>query len=318
MIKTIKNCSDIESLPLGIASVMAGMASAAYMGNFEVFTASLCLIFMLLLMIFGNLLYRYTLARKGWGDGLERYMTARTARDDDQSLAVTLGAGVTAIGILTAMVGLSLFTMAQDSVWMLAVGALIGIYLYLNFLSPRPLVRTPYSLISTFIMFGPIAVLSVTYIQAIFMASDPVSWQDLSPALTTSFIVGLYGVNVQAAYNLRSHSFDLHHGKKTIVTWLGPKISRNVLIVNGWIAAGIGVYGSLVFPNIYIWMPMAIFIIAAVFNTVAIFEIYNKRDQDVVIYWRYGLNWICAIAMILLFIYAMVWGHPDTRNLMIF
>ncbi|MDE6511265.1 MAG: prenyltransferase, partial [Muribaculaceae bacterium] len=191
--------------------------------------AIMTLLFALLLQTAANLYHGYIDLRFGAGENIGG-MRDRRSRSDNSSKVLLLRIVANGFGILTVTAGLSLFTFTG---WV-GVGyfALILILCYFYFAGPRPIVRTKWSVIFTFLFFGPIGVSGTALIQNMHNA-------DWLPMIVYSVIIGLLAVNAHIAVQYLRHDEDKINGKETLVTAKGGGVTRSVYLVNSAVITAI-------------------------------------------------------------------------------
>lgn len=214
---------------MSAGSVMGGLTASVIRGGITLFPAIMTLIFALLLQTSANLYHGYADLSYGAGENISG-MKDRDSRSSNSSRVMLLKIVANGCGILTMTAGLSLFTFIG---W-LGIGYFIAIVvlLYFYFAGPRPIVRTKWSVIFTFFMFGPIGVSGTALIQN--MHSD--NWL---PIITYSIIIGILAVNAHIAVQYLRYEEDRMNGKETLVTAKGGFFTRFIYLGNAVLIAAI-------------------------------------------------------------------------------
>lgn len=180
------------------------------------------LLFALLLQITANLYHGYFDLCFGAGENIGG-MNDRDSRAEKSSHVMLLRIVANGFAILTITAGLSLFTFIG---WIgLGYFALIVVMLYFYFAGPGALVRTRWSIVFTFIFFGPIGVSGTALIQNMHSGN----WM---PILTYSLIIGFLAANAHIAVQYLRYEEDLMNCKETIVTSQGGGKARIVYLIN--------------------------------------------------------------------------------------
>lgn len=227
--KTILYNAHPASLIISVGSVMGGLTASVIRGGITIFPAIMTLLFTMLLQITANLYHGYFDFCFGAGENIGG-MNDRDSRSAKSSQVMLLRIVANGFAILTLTAGLSLFPFIN---W-LGVGyfALILIMLYFYFAGPRPIVRTRWSMVFTFLFFGPIGVSGTALIQNVHSAN----WM---PIITYSLIIGLMAVNAHIAIQYLRYEQDLMNCKETIVTAQGGGKARIVYLINAAVITAI-------------------------------------------------------------------------------
>lgn len=316
MIKTLIKSADLLSLPLGLATVMGGGASAALMGNFEIVQFSLCLVFVIFFQITANLFHRYADSMNNNGEVVERYIRYFREKEEYPSRTI-LREGLNAMSLLTLMAGMALITMGGPIV--LIPGALLMTTVYFNSAGPRPLSATPCNYLITFLFFGPFGVFVTCYLQAVHQAVDGLQWHDIGPALFMGIIVGLMAGNSILMYNYKSYENDMHHGKHTLVTVIGLKKTQIFFIAAGALMFITSLAATLVFNVGFMLWPIIVCAIPFIINTIIGVNLH-KQSTEMGSLWmmqRY-YNWMVLAMTVLLFIIFSFYGEADMRDIQFF
>ena len=203
-------------------AVMGGLTASVIRGGISVFPAIMTLLFAMLLQISANLYHGYFDLCYGAGENISG-MGDRNARSLNSSRVHILRIVANGFGILALTAGMSLFAFIG---WIGLVYILvIVVMLYLYFAGPVPVVRTKWSLVFTFIFFGPVAVSGTALIQNM-------SNQDWLPIVVYSVIFGALAVNAHIAIQYLRYEEDLKNCKETLVTAKGGFFTRFVYLSN--------------------------------------------------------------------------------------
>jgi 1,4-dihydroxy-2-naphthoate octaprenyltransferase len=213
---TIKNWitgARVRTLPLAVAPIVLGSASADLVDRFDPLLAGLALLVALLLQIGVNYANDYSDGIRGTdanrvgplrltGSGLVRPQAVKFAA------AITFG--------LAALAGLTIVLLTGQW-WLVAVGAvsIIAAWYYTGGKSPYGYAGL--GEIAVFIFFGLIATVGTAYIQ--ILAIDP-----MAVLLGVNF--GFYATAVLLVNNIRDVETDRESGKNTLSVRIGVRASK--------------------------------------------------------------------------------------------
>lgn len=227
--KTILYNAHPASLIISAGSVMGGLTASVIRGGITIFPAILTLIFALLLQTTANLYHGYLDLNYGAGENIAG-MDDRNSRSDNSSRVMLLRLVANGFAILTMTVGISLFSFIG---WIgVGYAAVISVILYFYFAGPKPAVRTEWSVIFTFIIFGPIGVSGTALIQNMHSPN----WL---PVAVYSVIIGVLAVNAHIAVQYLRYEEDRVNGKETLVTAKGGLFTRFIYLGNSIIVTAI-------------------------------------------------------------------------------
>lgn len=213
---TIKNWitgARVRTLPLAVAPIVLGSASADLVDRFDPLLATLALLVALLLQIGVNYANDYSDGIRGTdanrvgplrltGSGLVRPQAVKLAA------AVTFG--------LAALAGL-VIVLLTGQWWLVAVGAvsIVAAWYYTGGKSPYGYAGL--GEISVFVFFGLIATVGTAYVQ--ILAIDPM-------AVLLGINFGFYATAVLLVNNIRDIETDRQSGKNTLSVRIGVRASK--------------------------------------------------------------------------------------------
>ena len=224
---------------MGIGCVLMGTACAALRGNTEILPATLCIIFVVLMQMGGNFHYRYYDIVHSCGTEIDSRIANRSSKESPAILKECSFA----CALLAAMCGLSIATMG--GVWALIVGIFTALIAWLTMGGSMPLLRTPYGIICSFILFGPICVITTSLIQSMHEAAEPLNWFDITPSLYMSIVMGLMCVNATMLYSYSNFYSDRRNSKETVVVAIGRKPTRILFMLNSVIYTVVTIFMCL-------------------------------------------------------------------------
>ena len=227
--KTILYNAHPASLIMSAGAVMGGLTASVIRGGISIFPAFMTLLFALLLQTSANLYHGYVDLCFGAGENISG-MNDRNSRSSNSSRVMLLRIVANGFAILTITAGLSLFSFIG---W-IGVGyyVLVTVLLYFYFAGPKPVVRTKWSPLFTFLLFGPIGVSGTALIQNLHSTQ----WL---PVIVYSVIIGVLAVNAHIAVQYLRYEEDLVNCKETLVTAKGGLFTRFVYLGNAILVTAI-------------------------------------------------------------------------------
>jgi 1,4-dihydroxy-2-naphthoate octaprenyltransferase len=208
----------LRTLPLAIAPVVLGSASAVLYNRFDLVTALLCAVVALGLQIGVNYSNDYSDGVRGTDDhrvGPARLTGSGTARPK-AVLAVAAAffffAGVAGLGIVVI----------TGEWWLLAVGGLAIVAAWFYTGGKRPYGYRGLGELAVFVFFGLVATIGTAYVQVGFVPWE--SW-------LTGSAAGFFAVAVLMENNLRDIDQDRLAGKKTLAVIVGDRATRVLTVI---------------------------------------------------------------------------------------
>ncbi|MDE6804077.1 MAG: prenyltransferase [Muribaculaceae bacterium] len=220
-----KHSINPRSLLMSVGSVFAGTASDALRGNMEILPASLCLLFALFTQMAGNIVHHnFDL----------NHQINHTLEHDDPNFKQSVASMIMerlghAAMLVAATVGLSL--LALTGWWGLGVGMVIVLLEWLANYGPYPLMRTPWAILITFILFGPVCVLGTSIVQSQYEATEPYSMFDLMPAFFMSGVMGLHAIECHLQILYFNYNQDKRSLHNTFATRFGRPTTRSLFAI---------------------------------------------------------------------------------------
>lgn len=247
------------SLILSVGAVNAGLTASVIRGGITFFPALMTFFFAVLLQISGNLYHGYKHFKYN-----KSIFDNHTSRSEKASRAMLLKVVANAIAILALTTGFALFSFVG---WLgVAYLAVIVVILFFYFDGPHPIVRTRWSLLVTFLLFGPVAVSGTAIVQM------PNSSEWL-PVAVYSIINGLMAVNAHIAIQYLHFQDDKAIGVETLVIAKGGFFTRFVYLADAIIVSailiirpsavefvspwvGVGLAGILMITSVWVFAHM--------------------------------------------------------------
>ena len=259
-----------QSLIISAGAVMGGLTASVIRGGISVFPAIMTLLFAFLLQISANLYHGYLDLCYGAGENISG-MTDRDSRAANSSRVFILKIVANGFGILALTAGMTLFAFIG---WIgLVYAVVIGLLLYLYFAGPKPIVRTRWSLLVTFLLFGPIAVSGTALIQNI----ESHNWL---PVAVYSVINGLLAVNAHIAIQYMCYEEDKKNGKETLVTAKGGHFTRFVYLGSAIIICIILIVRPSAVDFVSHWVGIAV-AICLLLSSVWVFSMMHRNPVKV-------------------------------------
>ncbi|MDE6335341.1 MAG: hypothetical protein K2L34_02105 [Muribaculaceae bacterium] len=252
------------SLMMGVGAVMAGNSSAQIHGNAEFFPATICLIFVIFAQLAANSYTRYreVLYSMGYNTHIPVYKANNSTPGYDKALFYRVFS--VGLGLVSLIAGLTLVSMG--GIWFALVGVFILVTAWLMVGGSTPLLLSPWGCVFTFILFGPVTVISTSMLQSAHEATDPLSWFDISPALFMSGIVGFMSANAYLVYVYGNYYMYKKTMGDTFTPTFGRKATRVLVLINSFLAFGIYVWASFYLSLDNPWVAAAPSVVCFIFN----------------------------------------------------
>lgn len=230
----VKRKANLPSLMLGAGSVLAGTGAAALRGNMEILAASICLIFACFAQLAANLTHYYMMLNRRYENMPRPKMHNPKLLGNNIAVRVLREAGF-ACSLIAVMVGLCLMTMAEQPFWTLILGLIILISNLMLTRGKHPMFGSPWALVFTWIIFGPVAVWGTSYLQVQHEAVKLWSMFDNSPSLLLGFCMGFLACNVQILYVYSMDVVDPGCNPNSLCTRVGRRFVQWLAFFNGLI-----------------------------------------------------------------------------------
>lgn len=303
------------SLMMGIGAVMAGNSSAQVHGNAEFFPATICLVFVIFAQLAANCYTRYReiLYSMGYDTHIPIHKANNSTPGYDKALfyrVFSLG-----LALIALMAGCTL--VAMGGVWFALVGVFILVVAWLMVGGSAPLLLSPWGCVFTFILFGPLTVISTSMLQSAHEATDPLSWFDISPSL---FMAGIAGFMCSNAYLVYVYG-NYHVYKKslgdTFTPTFGRKATRILVLVNSFLAFGIYIWAAFYLALDAPWLAAAPSVICLVINIYIWWQMKHMSKYKLMTLDNWAFLNILILG-VLSSIVATCVGIPDDSHMQVF
>ena len=273
---------------------MGGLTASVIRGGITLFAAFMTLLFALLLQTSANLYHGYFDMCFGAGENIGG-MNDRDSRSSNSSKVMLLKIVANGFAILTLTAGMSLFAFIG---WIgVGYSAIILVLLYFYFAGPKPAVRTKWSVIFTFLFFGPIAVSGTALIQNMHSSN----WL---PIIVYSIIIGLLAVNAHIAVQYMRYEEDMMNCKETLVTSKGGHFTRFVYLANAVLVSAILIIRPAAIEYVSPWVGIIIAVLL-LSSSVWVFSMMHRDPTTVsrmvrtVTMWQYIVVTITLMVIVL-------------------
>ncbi|NBU22595.1 MAG: 1,4-dihydroxy-2-naphthoate polyprenyltransferase [Actinobacteria bacterium] len=241
----------LRTLPLAVAPVALGAATAEATQNFDLLLTLGALAVALFLQIAVNYANDYSDGVRGTDEfrvGPKRLTGSGEARAKDVKLVAFVFFG------LAALVGLAL-VIATEQYWLVALGAFAILAAWYYTGGNHPYGYAGLGEVVVFVFFGLVATVGTNYLQT--LSIDPF-------AVVLGSAAGFYAAAVLLINNIRDIDTDVKSGKKTLAVRLGDRRSRVLFLILIYIPLAINILLILIYPatllgliNILLLVPIS-------------------------------------------------------------
>lgn len=231
-----------DTLWLGMSAVVCGVGAATVNHHFNWVMFVMVFMFAILIQSTGNCLHYYTELKRDTG-----HVHPKLVIDDMPSIEV-YKVSYTCFTIMALTVGFCIMGIAGW--WLIAFGIVVWALIWLMYYGKTALVATPYSIIITFLLFGPVGVMGT----CLAMMPDAMNEIDeritMMPAVWMSLICGFMASSCHLLFNYMSYDSDLKEHRRTFSTVTGKEFTRAMFLVFGFIVTGLLVVMAYGLPNV--------------------------------------------------------------------
>lgn len=308
-LQIVFKAASLNTLWLGAASVITGTAAAAAHGNVEFAPALMCLLFAVFAQATSNVVHRYYDEKHHTGENNNDHMVCD---DVDKPLTFILSEGIKIFGVLAAMAGLAVLSMAGW--WTLLVALVLGVVAVINNIGRSPFSRSPFYPIATFLVFGPIGVIGTEMVQSQHNAAHLICWWDLGPAVIMSLVIGLMAMNSHIFYGIFHRRTQITRSRTTFYYRYGRKGAMTLLTVSTLVYGAIGImapYRMALYPA---WVYLPVPILSIIFNLFIIFTQLKPGSWRRA--WRFSLMNIMFVAVSTLLIFLCIGYEGSSHDIL--
>ena len=229
------------ALLIGIGAVLGGTAAANLRGNAEVLPAILCFIFVIFAQLAAIGLYLYNVVKKIRNKkGLNIKSDVRAEREEATKLAsreTYYKAFTFGFALMAFMVGNSMCSMG--GYMMILIGIFIFVAGWFMMAGKYPLIDTPWGPLFSFLLFGPVAVITTSLIQSQHEAKEALNWFDIAPALYMSGAIGFLAAIANLVTNHVRYDYDRRVHNETFLITFGRETTRKLILVCAFLCAAL-------------------------------------------------------------------------------
>lgn len=309
--------ANLRSTMLGVGTVLAGTAGAAARGNMEVVCALVCLLFVIMVQVWANFYHTsWVMKRQGFDEPRPKIDDGDKRVDPVKQRVITEATG--ASFIISLMLGLAIMWMAGSLTWPVLIGLLVyGLNVWLN-QGVHPRYGTFWSVVITFLLFGPIGVMGTTMMQiAHDSKTDLFTAYDLAPSFYMSLAMGVLAVSLHLCYSYMNYRINPKINPNSVTVKMGPKVTDFVIFLCGFLALAI-----IVFMTFYLNFREPVItilpgVLAFAFNSYIALRLSHSSVSEI--------KFLCTICYVnylltglLQLILSIAFGYPDDSLTSIF
>lgn len=235
------------SLLIGVSSVLAGTAAATGFGHPNVLTAIFCLVFAVAGQMAAAFTGRYLDEKRHLGrneaECLEKY--------SPEPLIGVLKEGINAFTLLAATAGV--YLLATSGWWTIVVAIMLAMLVYAVNVGSNPLVRSPFYLLVTFLIYGPIAVFGTAFTQESVNSSIFMCIYNDGAEFMLSGIMGLQAVSVHLICSLLDSNINKEFNRRTFLVRFGKKAAIVFYVINSVVITALMAFSPFVSPLTIEW-----------------------------------------------------------------
>lgn len=258
----IKSLNPI-TLTFGIASVAAGCAAAAIYGYVAYTPSVLCLIFAIFAQCAGNIAHRYYDEKYGLGENLRDGMSFED--EDGRPIIYVLWEGVKVSTFFTLACGVAILMIAGW--WTIIPGLLILAINWLNNKGKHPWSHGLLYPLITFLIFGPLCVISTFFVIINYLHVELEGWQELYPAIVMSIVMGFLTMNSHMI-DRATNTLSGFKGHTTFTGKYGLKVTSTILTFTTIVYSAVFIFApvemQIYFTYSFIILPVVSFLISCI------------------------------------------------------
>ncbi|MBD5191233.1 MAG: prenyltransferase [Bacteroidales bacterium] len=309
-----------RTLVMGFSTVLFGTAAATVVGNEEFLPAFLCVLFALFFQMAFNLRHRYHDFIYGFGESVNDELEQNNS--SNIPTRVVLREGSTASFIVALTIGLGILSFAGW--WVLVLGLLLGLLAWINYLGSHQLTRTPFGLLVTFLLFGPVGVIGTMMVQIMSgfnngsVSIHHITLYEVLPSFFFGVIAGLMAVNCHLAFSAETVENDTLNGKKTFTVKYGEIGAEMLYILDGILILTLFIVMQLIGELAHRWFVLIVPIIVSLSYFVIWKKVHGKiglKGYRLLENYTLGAMLVTAIWVLLFYV---IFGVPDKSDVLYF
>lgn len=275
------------TLTFGVASVAAGCGAAAVYGYVGFTPSVLCLVFAIFAQCSGNIAHRYYDEKYGLGENLRDGISFED--EDGRPVMYVLWEGVRVFSFFALTCGVAILMISGW--WAIIPGILIIAINWLNNKGKHPWSHGLLYPMITFIIFGPLCVMSTFFVIINCLEVEIVSWKELYSPIVMSIVMGFLTMNGHIIHRA-TNTLSGFKGYTTFTGKYGVGVTSIILgagtIIYTVIFALAPIEMNIYFAKTFLILPLASFIMSCL----SIYLLYSGKNP----YYA----WIMSVINILL------------------
>lgn len=313
----IKRKSNLPSIWLSAGTVLAGTGASVVTGNMEVLPATICLIFAVFAQLWANLYHSASELRreeKSFVRNSISYAPEEAVGKEEISFRYRVcKEAAMASFIISALAGLALLPIANQWIWFLLCGIFIYGQVWVLQAGKKPLINTPVSMLMTFIVFGPVGVMSTSLIQSQREAVGSI-WAlfDMAPSLFLGPAAGLMALTVHYIFSYVNYCTAPGSNPRNLTYLLRPSGMEIMIFINGLLMLGLMLWMVFALHLEFPLLVVAPAFVGFALNTHIAVELHRRKTDFRFIYNLSLTNYV--LTFVLTFIMLVIVALPsDTR-----
>lgn len=320
VLEFVKRKCNLQTLWMSVGTVLAGTAAAVIRGNMEVLPAILCLLF----GVFAQMTANFYHAWYEMKSVSERTFTRESLIYEDENdesgnpfmVRVLREASLSSF-LVSLVIGFGILAIAHQPWWFIIMGGFIyGQFVVLH-LGKRPLINTPLAMIMTFLIFGPVGVISTSLIQSQVEAQRSI-WAlfDTAPSLFIGIATGFMALTVHFIFSFANYIMSPDYNKFNLTRLVGPSGMIALTFMNGVLMfVSIGAMALLLHIDKPLLAVMPAFI-GLIINTWVASQMYGGARSDVRYMFLVSItNYVLTFGLMLL-VYWLISPPDDSYHVL--
>ncbi|MDE6010164.1 MAG: hypothetical protein K2F87_01780 [Muribaculaceae bacterium] len=244
LLEFMKRRAHPQSLLMSAGTIFAGTAAAVIRGNMEVLVASVCLLFAIFTQLASNFYHYYALLKRHSDSGGIQRLPSSRLRENEAELHA-LYEGSTGALLVSATLGLTLMTMSNNMWQSLLAGVVVYGLTWLITVYPK-VYSSPWSLLITFLLFGPVGVVCTSALQYQYESGGALlKFYDYAPSLFIGPAMGLLACSHHLVMGYFQSYIAPGGEYRGMLRGKGSRVAAWSVGINGVIAFGLLVWMTL-------------------------------------------------------------------------